>query len=198
MAKRGKKKVGLPVVLSRIFDPIIEIPLILAGVVFVAMVNGMRWRFLTLLLFLDAVLPSLAFFYLIKTGKAGGWDVRNIEARKLLFTFALFCNAAGVGMAYLINRHPFAEILLTFWILGLIYVAVTYVWKISVHMGVNSTLASVGVVLLGKEWVWLFAVPLLVAWARIKTKNHDMLQVAIGGIIPVIVVPVLFNLLGVV
>jgi membrane-associated phospholipid phosphatase len=187
----------LALVVSRIFDPIIEIPFILATVVALALVNGLRWRFLTLLLFLDAMLPATVFGYLIQTGQAGGVDFRNKKARQTLFTFALFCNAAGVGTAYLIDRHPLAEILLTFWVLGLVYVSITYFWKISVHMGVNATLATVGVELLGRDWVWLFSVPLLVAWARIVGRQHNILQVIVGGAIPIIVVPMCFRLLGV-
>lgn len=192
-----KLSLRLARVVSRVFDPIVEIPVILTGVVGGALVNGWRWRFLTLLLFIDAVLPAVLFSYLVKTGQAGGWDFPKLRARRLLFTFALMCNLAGVGLGYILNRQPLAQILLTFWILGVIYVGITWWWKISVHMGVNATLATVAVEFLGGQWGWLYLIPVVVGWARIKTKQHDWIQVITGGVIPVILVPLLFSWLRV-
>ncbi|MDZ4384977.1 MAG: hypothetical protein U0944_01010, partial [Candidatus Moranbacteria bacterium] len=68
MTKKGKKNASnLAWVVSRVFDPVIEIPLLLAAVAVYALTNGLRIRFLIFLLIIDALLPALYMFWGLAT-----------------------------------------------------------------------------------------------------------------------------------
>ena len=185
-------------VVSRIFDPIIEVPVILMGVASMAYLNGYRWRFLTLLFFLDAVIPGMVFFYLWGKKNFKDFDFHDKKDRLPLFLTTVLAHGVGVMVAYLIDRHPLAEILLVLWLLAVIFTLVTLVWKISIHAGVNTTLAMLIVLLLDMKYWWVFLVPLLVSYARIVDKDHSIWQVVVGMLVPVAVISLLFQVFGVV
>jgi hypothetical protein len=187
-------------IISRIFEPTFEIPIILIVATSTAYLNGYRWRFLALLLFLDAILPGLYFLYLLKTKKAKDWDLSRRKDRLPLFKFATACHLAGVLVAFLINREPLAQILLAFWFLALIFTAITNYWKISLHSGVNSTLAVFAILMYGpntRAWL-LLLLPIIVSWARIAYKKHDLLQVVAGALVPMIILPLFFWAFGII
>ena len=185
--------------ISRLLEPVLEIPLILVVATTTAFLNGYRWRFLALLLFVDAILPGLYFLYLLKTKRAKDWDITKRSERLPLFRFTLAAHLAGVLVAFLIGREPLAQILLSFWLLALIFTAITHYWKISLHSGVNSTLAVFGILIFGwsRAW-WLLSLPVIVSWARISFKKHNLLQVTAGTLLPLVLLPFFFWAFGVI
>lgn len=194
--RRNKRLNQFAYLISRVFDPVLLIPITLVFAAWGAWTNGERFKFLTLLVFLDGVLPGFVFIHYLKNGKISGWDVRDRKERVGLFAFVVLCHFLGVVGAFLLGRFPLANYLLIFWILSVIYFAVTLFWKISVHMGVLSALATFMVLSYGKEFVWMFAALLLVAWARVQGQYHRLSQVIAGGMVPVIVIPTMFFVFG--
>jgi hypothetical protein len=192
-------KKALATLISRVFDPIIEVPLILMGTASLAYLNGFRYRFLTLLFVLDALIPGLMFLYLWgKKKHFKDWDFVKKEERLPLFLTAVIAQGVGVMVAYLIDRHPLAEILLSFWVLAGVFLLITLVWKISVHCGVNATMATVIFWMGGVKYWWVFLIIPVVAWARVSAKKHTLAQAVAGGIVPPILLYSLFFLLGVI
>lgn len=185
-------------ILSRVFEPIIEIPLILTAVTMTAYANGYRWRFLALILFLDAVIPGLYFFYLLKSGKAKDWDITKRVERLPLFRLAVVTHFIGVVVGFLIGREPLAQILLALWLLAVVFSVITQFWKVSLHAGVNSALAVLAIMLYGWQLWWLLLLPVVVSWARIEYKKHSLSQVVVGTLIPMILLPLLFQLFGII
>lgn len=185
-------------IIARVFDPVVLVPLILVGVASMAYLNGYRWRFLTLLFFLDAVVPGLVFLYL--WGKKGfkDWDFRARGERLPLFGATVLMHGVGVMVAYLIDRHPLAEILLTLWLVAVVYTLVTFRFKISVHAGVNATLATLMYWLVGPEYWWVFALPLVVSWARVKDEDHKVIEVVVGTVVAPLIITGMFWGLGVI
>src|SRR5687767_13119777 len=127
-------------IISRVFDPVIEIPLLLSATVWYALANGMRWRFLLLLLFIDAVLPALYMLIGLWKGYISDWDMTKRKERYGLYFFTVLTHLFGVVLAYFLGKEDLFKILLVFWMLGLIFGIVTLFWKISVHAGTNAAL----------------------------------------------------------
>ena len=170
-------------VVSRVFDPIVEIPLILVLVAWVALSNGLRWRFIVFLLVFEAILPAGFFVFGLLTKKIKDWDITRRQDRMGLYFFTIFTHLFGVIYAYFLGKHELSEVLLILWGLAVIFAVVTYFWKISVHAGVNGALVAVvnhyyG---WGRFW-WLVVVLLLVLWARVVMKKHTVAQVSMGAI----------------
>jgi hypothetical protein len=185
-------------IISRVLDPILIIPLLLTLSAWNAFHNGQRWRFLTLLILLDAVLPGLVLVYFVEKHKIGsGWDIQKRAERLPIFVFVIFCHLAGVLIAWFLGKYPLAQYLTSFWILALMFALITLKWKISVHVGVLSALATFLILTRGFEWLWMFALVAMVAWARITNKNHTWEQALAGGVLPALVLPVCFVWLGI-
>jgi len=185
-------------VVSRVFDPILLVPGMFVVAVTWALNNGERWRFLTMLVFWDAMLPGVVLYWWIRRGKVlSGWDLKDRKERIPLFMFVIAAHLGGVVGAYMLDKHPLAEFLLVFWLLALVYGVVTVWWKISIHTGVMSALVMFLVLTQGKEYAWLFALVLLVVWARVVGRYHRLSQAVAGGMVPVVVMPVVFRILGI-
>lgn len=169
---------------SRLFDPVVEIPVLLTAAVWWALTNGMRWRFLALLLVVDALLPAVFMVWSLKTGRISDWDVSKKEERRELYFFTVFAHLFGVVLAFLIGKYVLFEILLIWWSLAVIVAVITIFWKISVHAGVNAALVSFFNHFYGwdRYW-WLVGILILVLWARVRSKRHNWAQVLVGAIL---------------
>lgn len=185
-------------IISRVFDPIIEIPLLLALSVWYAFVNGLAWKFLIVLLFVDAVLPSAFFLYLLKKHEISNWDISKRAQRIPFYGFTMLAHLAGVGLAMLTGRMVETQILLVFWILGMIFFGITTVWKISVHAGVNSALATFMVYLGGVSWVWLYLILIPVGWSRVVLGHHKLDEYIVGAVLAAVGMWVGFGFFGIV
>lgn len=178
--------------ISRLFDPVVEVPLALAWLTSMAFLNGYRWRFLAAMFILDALIPAAFFIYLLAREKGFDWDIHNRKLREPLFRVVVVCHGLGVMVAYWLQRRPLAEMLLGLWGLAVIFAVVSRKWKISVHAGVNAAVITLVNLLLGRQYWWLYGVVGLVAWARVVHRDHTWRQVVVGALVPTILLPVWF------
>ncbi len=171
----------LALVISRVFDPFLEIPALLIMAVIYAYFNGMEWQFMTVLLIIDAVLPMLFFIHLLRKHEVHDWDITERKERYPLYGFTMAAHLAGVLLAFLLGQAQVAQILFVFWIIGIIFFAITLYWKISVHGGVNAALATFLVLIWGRQYAWFFLAVLVVGWSRVYLKKHTASQYFAGA-----------------
>lgn len=170
-------------IVSRVFDPVVEIPILFGFAVWYTYVNGHSWLFLSALLFINAVLPFLFFLHLLRRGEVRDWDITRRSERIPVYGFALTTQIAGIGLAILTGRIPVAQILLIFWLLGVIFFSITLFWKVSVHAGVNSVLVTFLVLMGGVSFVWFYLILIPVGWARVASKQHTIAQFVFGALL---------------
>jgi hypothetical protein len=198
MVKLKVHKTLIARIISRLFDPIWILPLLLAISAWSAFVSGERVRFISFLVLLDAILPGLVLFYFVKRHKViSGWDVDKRKERIPLFIFVVACHLGGVMAAWFLGKHPLAEYLTSFWILAIVFAVITAYWKISIHVGVMSALISFLILTHGYFYAILYLCLAFVAWSRVTLKHHSMAQVVAGGLVPAIVLPVCFAWFGI-
>jgi membrane-associated phospholipid phosphatase len=175
-----RKKVAW--IISRIFDPVFLIPILLGVAVWYAVANGMRWRFLGLLMFVDAFLPFALMMIGLKLKWFSDWDITKRKERGSLFFWTLACHFFGVCLAFALGKTLLFEILLIFWTLAVIFAVVTLFWKISVHAGVNGAFLAFFNHFYGwdKYW-WLVLILFVVMWSRVFLKKHTWKQVILGS-----------------
>lgn len=172
--------------ISRIFDPVFLIPLLLGVAVWFAVSNGMRWRFLVMLMFVDAFLPFALMMIGLKLKWISDWDITKRTERYGLFFWTLTCHFFGVCLAFALGKILLFEILLIFWSLAVVFAVVTVFWKISVHGGVNGAMLAFFNHFYGwdRYW-WLVLVLFLVMWSRVYLKKHTWPQVILGSSIAI-------------
>lgn len=187
----------LAVILSRLFDPTWIIPAMLTVAVVWSISNGLRWRFILLLLLLDGFVPFLYFLHLLKTKEISDWDTTNRRERYQLYLFTVAVHAVGVLFATFLGKIILAKMLFAFWVLAAVFTSVTFVWKISLHAGVWAAAATFTTYTFGSAWIWMWFMIIPVSWARVVMKKHTWAQVACGAVLASVLLLALFALLGV-
>lgn len=197
MANKNQSALVLSKIISRVLDPIVVVPGVLVYLVWIALVNGERIRFLLFMLGVNVVLPGFVLFYFVQRNVIhSGWDVREREERIPLFIFVGLAHGMTVMAAWFMDIQPLAGYLLSFWILTLVYIAITLFWKISVHVGVLSAVVVFLITHSGMSLLWLFSLVLLMVWARVYGNYHQLAQALAGAVVPIIVLPFCFYYLG--
>lgn len=168
-------------VVSRVLDPVWEIPLAILLAVAFAASEGLRWRFLGLLLFIDAVVPMIFFVMMLINKQIKNWDIQKREQRIPLYTFTLICHLAGLWLAHELGKGELALVLGVFYVVGIIFALITLKWKISLHAGVNAVLFTAINMFYGWHYMWLYGLLLIVMWARVYQKHHTWEQVLAGA-----------------
>lgn len=147
---------------------------------------GLGWGLLGALF--AAVLPIL----FIKRGiRRERWDDRHVGAKRhRLIVMAFIIASVTVGIALLATLgapRPITALIVSMLTTLAALMAVTPMWKISVHSAVSS--GSVLLIALACGWWALALYPLvaLVGWSRIALRDHTRNQVIAGAILGALV-----------
>ncbi len=120
--------------------------------------------------------------YLDRTRQVSAWDVPERMQRTEPYLISTGISAVGLMILLFLNASVFVwGLLWCFTVNTLLLYVINLRWKISAHMmGLTGPLVFLWP-LLG-YWL-LYALPLviLLAWARIATRSHDLPQVAAGA-----------------
>ena len=168
-------------VVSRVLDPVWEIPLAIMLAIAFAVREGLRWRFLGIILFIDAVVPMIFFLTMLYHKQIKDWDIQNRMQRIPLYLFTLICHLGGLWLAHELGKGDLFKVLLVFYVVAISFFLITLKWKISLHAGVNAVLITTIVSFYGLQYAWLYGLLCLVAWARVYQKHHTWAQVVTGA-----------------
>lgn len=177
---REMKKIFAEVI-SRVLDPVWEIPIAIMLAIVFAVREGLRWRFLGLILFIDAVVPMIFFLTMLYHKQIKDWDMQNRVERIPIYIFTLICHMGGLWLAHELGKTQLVLILLVYYVIGVVFVGVTSRWKISIHAGVNAVLITSLNMFYGWQYAWLYGLLYLVMWARVYQKHHTWAQVCWGA-----------------
>lgn len=180
-------------IVSDIFDPRWEIPVLLTLAVGHAYQNGAPLVFLAVLLFIDAGLPGWFYWHLHKKKEISDWDITDRHQRMPLYVFTTIAHLGGLGLAFAVGEMVLLQTLLVFWMLAVMFTIITHFWKVSVHVGVNAALATYLAVAFGgmldpKPTRWLlvallYGLVVVVGWSRVLLKKHLVAQALVGGLL---------------
>lgn len=186
MTKKDKNLLLLSRIVSRVFDPPHEILVAILLAVYIAVKEGLRWRFLSLILFIDAVVPFIFFLTMLYNKQVASWDIRKREERLPIYLFTMLCHLGGVWLAHELGKSELAWTLFAFWLTGITFVVITAFWKISLHAGVNTFLATLIVSTFGYKYLWVYVFVLLVMWARAYDGHHEWRQLVAGAVLGIL------------
>lgn len=177
---RGARDIFAEVV-SRVLDPVWEIPLAIVLAVGFAMNEGLRWRFLGIILFVDAVVPMIFFLMMLYHKQIKDWDIQNRMERIPLYLFTLVCHLGGIWLAQELGKSELVGVLMVFYVTAMVFFLITLKWKISLHAGVNAVLFTAINMFYGFKYLPLYGLLYLVMWARVHQKHHTWAQVLWGA-----------------
>lgn len=166
-------------------DPVLMIPLSLLLAIGFAVHEGLRWRFVGLLLFVDAVMPIIFFLTMLYHKQITSWDIQKRKERIPLYLFALICHLGGIWLAQVLGKTQLVSILLVYYSAGIMFFLITLKWKISIHAGVNAVLVTSLNMFYGWRYWYLYGLLFAVMWARVYQKHHTWDQVVAGALLGV-------------
>lgn len=127
------------------------------------------------------LIPLAAVLVLVRRQRLTDHHVRLRSQRALPLGIGIACTVTGI-LALTLVHAPAELVKVTVTMLAGLAVAlvISLRWKASIHVAVASGAVSVGCVL-GGLW-WLLAAPLVIviAWARVRVRDHTVAQ-TIGG-----------------
>ena len=135
-----------------------------------------------------SLLPILFIFILFRLGRVSNLNLEVKEQRTLPLLFAIGAACIGLGSFYVIEAPR--EIIwagIAYIANGIIFGAITQLWKISFHTGVYTGCITVlALILNDANLAWLFVLVPLIAWARIRRKRHTLVQTVVGALVALI------------
>jgi len=178
----------IPIIISRIFEPLIGFILLFAVAALRSGVFGWDLIFMMSIFFLTMIVPPAALlFWAVKTKRITNWDISDRSQRVwalLVFGVFLFCD---YFLMQYVGTPLMQQIFLFLLIIFFGFFIITLRFKISGHI-MTATL----VLLFLMSWYgWITApffliIPLL-GWSRIVLKRHAMGEIVGGVIYPLIV-----------
>jgi membrane-associated phospholipid phosphatase len=149
-------------------------------------ISGLGWGMLGALF--AAVLP----IWFIKRGiRNERWNDRHVGAKQhrlIVMAFIIASVTAGIVLLVLLGApRPITALIVSMLTTLAALMAVTPLWKISVHAAVSS--GSVLLIALASGW-WalaLYPLVLLVGWSRVALRDHTRNQVIAGALVGALV-----------
>ncbi len=185
-------------IISRIFDPMFEMPLILIMSIWYAVDEPLRIVVLIFVLMIDIVVPGGFAIYSLKAKKASDLDFTKKEERKVVYLVTVICQLLVFVTMLLSKQLLLAKILAVLLLIAFVFMMINNYWKISVHAAVNAVLMA----MLNYYWGWkimggLMVILIAVLWARVKIRKHTVTQVMMGAGLALAMVHYGFSWLGI-
>lgn len=183
-------------IISGVFNPLVLVVFIAAGIVYLETNSIIYSTKLFLIFAAFSVLFALFIIVSIRKGVFSNFDVSTKKQRPLLFfaaTIAVICGMFFVHFAKVSNSLMVGLLIA---LLGVgTYQLVLPKIKASVHMGILTVFISFFIFLIGYWALPLVLLLPVVGWARVKEKEHTVPEVLAGLLIGIIFSALLIFLL---
>ncbi len=143
-------------------------------------VDQMKQLFVPLFV-LELVAPVALLGYFRHIGKVSDWEMTDVKERRAFFVWVVLLHTISLACLYFWGNELAFEIRLSMWILSIIGTAVTFVWKVSIHLAAFAAVVFLLNVLFGWHWWPLFLLMPVLMWARIVRKKHTFMQTLVGS-----------------
>lgn len=168
-------------IISKIIGPFLWMPILLILLIFKTGLSLDQIKILLpLLIFLLVVIPFTYLFIALRLDWVSKWDLPKKEERRPILILLFVCAVTALLFIKNFGNGLILDLYILLMIIGFITSLVTFFWKISIHMVLDTT----GVLLINFLFGWVFwplflLIP-VVAWARLKLKRHTPAQLLAG------------------
>ncbi len=182
--------------ISIFFDSsVLSLPIFLALGYVSAQAMGLLWAILMLL-----IVTGIPLAYLL-VGRKRGWvsdmELSRREERPRFILISLSGDVLALAALWLgSGPHLLRLIVLTYFCLAIVMFSISNFWKISMHMAGVGGFSTALVFVFGAPALWAFLSLLLVAWARLHRRKHNVPQLIAGALAGVLVTVLVFGWLG--
>ncbi len=143
--------------------------------------------FPSLILF-QIILPVVVLYWLIKSKRVSDWDIRNRKERYKILPVFIASTLVATIIIHQFGTELFFHLYVILWIAAFIGTLMTYFFKISLHVMLNTAAVTVVNFLFGWNLLFLYLLIPIVSWARYYHKHHTIVQILLGILISAIIV----------
>jgi hypothetical protein len=182
--------------ISVLFDSsVLSVPVFLALGWRSSQTAGLLWAILILL-----IVTGIPLVYLL-IGRKRGWvsdmELSRREERPRFILVSLSSDVLALTALWLGNGPQLLRlIVLTYFCLAIVMFSISSFWKISMHMAGVGGFSTALFFVFGAPALWTFLSLVLVAWARLHRRKHDVPQLIAGAVAGALVTAFVFGWLG--
>jgi hypothetical protein len=180
-------------IISLIFDPLVvlmPVPFFLVFEKTNNLARSLAWSGIsTFFIFLYFILIVIG----IRFGIFSDMDLSRREQRPIAFLVGIFLTISYLIILFLFHSPGILQIGTFALILGVIVIGIANRFtKVSWHLAVLSAFLTSIVLIEGWMFLGGFILLPLLAWARIKTKNHTLLQTVLGSVMGILTTVIVY------
>lgn len=153
---------------------------------------ALRWA-----IFSYAFILVVALFVIagVLSGVFSNFDVSKREQRPLLFSFSAFAAFCYLLSLLILDGPKILFIGFFALVLGLTAIIIINRWiKASIHLATaTAVFLFIGIVYKGYFFLLFLLIPLL-AWSRVKTKEHTPIETVIGSILGIVITLIVYSI----
>lgn len=129
--------------------------------------------------------PFSFFLYSLTTKRISDFDIYDRKQRYPIYAVSLLGMLASLIVVHLWGSEELTKEFLQLFVLAVILVGLNFKTKVSLHVALVATFALVLVNDYGLG-MWVFGLIPLMAWSRVALHRHTLLEVILGGSIPLL------------
>ncbi|MCH7541387.1 hypothetical protein IH981_01255 [Patescibacteria group bacterium] len=183
--------------ITKIFNPFLAILATVLVVVLVQQIPVSEKILWLVLGFFVSVGPAAVLYVQYKKGEITSLWSPTAAQRQKSFLVWMVASAIFSGLAFWLGAPRLILALgLTFLALGLLNLLLIPILKISVHTQAITILVITSLLSVSIGAIYLIILILLVAWARLQLKAHDLSEVSLGSLSALLAVYIVFSFFG--
>jgi len=134
-------------------------------------------------LILQIIIPLLYIIFAPKLGWTKKWDMETKKERRPVFILFITLTLISSAVIFFYGNQLLLQLNIIILTLMFILFIITYFWKISLHMSLNTAGVIILNYLYNWNWWWFFFVIPIIFWARLKLRKHTISQLFAGLIL---------------
>ncbi|NYT92678.1 hypothetical protein HW126_02300 [Salinispora sp. H7-4] len=147
---------------------------------------GLGWGLLAVLF--GSLVPYGIIYFGVRRGTLTDHHIGVREQRRKPLVYGLFSLLAGLVVLVLLGApRPLVAMVVVMFAVLLVTTGINQVWKLSAHAAVSAGSAGVLINVFGPALLVVVPVVALVAWSRVRLRDHTTSQVLAGAAVGVLV-----------
>ncbi len=189
-------KEKMAALITFVFDPTVTLPLFLIILIFkTGLIPAQIKVVLPLILLTSIFLPGLIWFFSLRKRWISDWEMTKRKERFNLYSILCVFWFLGVLVAYVFGNALLTNLYLIFALAFFAATIVTWFWKVSLHMLIDTTIVSILEFIFSGFWYLYLLLP-VIAWSRYVRHKHTPAQLLGGFSLAILVVFSGFKILG--